>query len=112
MPGTGHFGKFGTTWIPVPQVPVQTFISVPDTSGNFCIMSMPGTGHFGKSGTTSTPAPDTLVSPYHMDTGTAGTGTYFHTRTRHLCNFGTASMPGIVHIDNFGTTPRPAPTLR
>ena len=30
--GTGHFGKFGTTWIPVPLVPVQTFIPVPDTS--------------------------------------------------------------------------------
>ena len=30
--GTGHFGKFGTTWIPVPPVPVKTFIPVPDTS--------------------------------------------------------------------------------
>ena len=24
--GTGHFGKFGTTWMPVRPVPVQTFI--------------------------------------------------------------------------------------
>ena len=42
--GTGHFGKVGTTsipvpdtsvssvWIPVPLVPVETFIPVPDTS--------------------------------------------------------------------------------
>ena len=30
--GTGNFGKFGTTSIPVPAVPVQTFVPVPDTS--------------------------------------------------------------------------------
>ena len=29
--GTRHFGKFGTTSIPVPAVPVQTFVPVPDT---------------------------------------------------------------------------------
>ena len=31
-----------------------------------------------------------------MDTGTAGTGTDFHTGTGHVGNFGTASIPVIV----------------
>ena len=43
-------GNFGTIWIPLPPVPVQTFIPVPETSV------------FGKFGTTSTSVPDTLVS--------------------------------------------------
>ena len=29
--GVTNFGKFCTTWIPVPPVPVKTFIPVPDT---------------------------------------------------------------------------------
>ena len=73
--GTGHFGMFGTIWIPVPPVPVQTFIPVPDTS----VISArykyqyrtiryvqydinTGAIHFGKFSTTSIPVPDTLVS--------------------------------------------------
>ena len=59
--GTGHFGMFGTIWIPVPPVPVQTFIPVPDTSVSWYNINT-GTGQFGKFGTTSIPVPDTSVS--------------------------------------------------
>ena len=68
--GIGHFGKFGTIWIPVPSVPIQTFIPVPDTSVSSVqhqyryrtlryvrYDSNTGTGHFGKFGTTSIQAP-------------------------------------------------------
>ena len=29
---TGHFSKFGSTSTPIPAVPIQTFVPVPDTS--------------------------------------------------------------------------------
>ena len=42
------FGKFGTIWIPVPPVPVQTFIRVADASVSWVQHHNTGTGHFGK----------------------------------------------------------------
>ena len=46
--GTRHFGKLGTTTIPVPD----TLVS-----------SVSHQYHLGKFGTISVPVPDTLVSP-------------------------------------------------
>ena len=73
--GIGHLGKFGTIWIPVPPVPVQTFIPVPDTSAisvqhQYRYLTLryvrydinTGAVHDGKFGTTSIPVPDTSVS--------------------------------------------------
>ena len=51
--GTGHFCKFGKTWMTVPPVPVQPFIPVPDTSVISVQHQYRGTGQFGKFGTTS-----------------------------------------------------------
>ena len=39
-----------------------------------------------------------------MDTGTAGTGSNFHTGTGHFGNFGTST-----HLGKFGTTSIPVP---
>ena len=62
--GTGHFGNFGTTSMPVPDTSVSSvqhqeryrtlrYVRCNINTGN---------GHFGKFGTTSIPVPDTLVS--------------------------------------------------
>ena len=68
---TGYFGNFGTTWVPVPPVPVQTFIPVPETSvtsvrHQYRYRTLryvrydinTGAGHFGNFGTTSIPVPN------------------------------------------------------
>ena len=75
LTGTGHFGKFGTIWIPVPSVPAQTFIPVPTLRevryntntvtghfGEFGATSYSVSVHFGKFGTTLIPVPDTSAS--------------------------------------------------
>ena len=53
--GTGHFGNFGTTSIPVPNTSVRVRYNINT-----------GTGHFGKFGTTSIPVPDTSVISGHQ----------------------------------------------
>ena len=55
--GTGRSGKFGTTRILVPAVPVQTFIPVLDTSVSSVQRLFSAT---------STPVPDTLVNAVHQ----------------------------------------------
>ena len=70
--GTGQVRKFGTTSIPVLDTSVTS------------VQHQTGTGRFGNFGTTSIPVPDTAVSSVRhgdIDTGTAGTGTDFHTGT-------------------------------
>ena len=66
-----------------------------------------GAGHFGKFRTISIPVLDTSVSSvryqyrywtlryvwYDINTGTAGTGTDFHTGTGYFGKFGTISIP-------------------
>ena len=62
--GTGHFGRFGTTSIPVSDT------SVSSVQHQYRYQTLRyvrfdidiGTGHFGMFGTTSMPIPDTSVS--------------------------------------------------
>ena len=72
--GTGHFGKFGTTSIPVPPVPVQTFIPVPDTLVSSVEHQYRYRRHFGKFGTTSISVPGTL-GKFGTTSNTGGTNT-------------------------------------
>ena len=46
-----------------------------------------------------------------MDTGTAGTGTDFHTGTGHFGEFGTNIDTGTGHFGEFGMTPTPVPDI-
>ena len=101
LTGTGHFGKFGTTSIPVPDTPessvhqyryrtLQVRYINTGTSGtgmDFCTGA--GTG----IGTTSIPVPDTLVSPVQHQPGTGHSGMFGTTsiRYRHIVT----SSPGL-----------------
>ena len=69
-----------------------------------------GTGHFDKFGTTSIPLPDTSEVRYDMDTGTAGTGTYFH-RYQTLRYLRYNMNTGTGHFDKFSTTSIPVPRI-
>ena len=66
--GTGHFGNFGTTSIPVPDK------SVNSVRHQYRYRTL-------------------RYVRYDMDAGTAGTGTGFHTGTGNVGKFGTASIP-------------------
>ena len=57
---TGNFAKFGTIWIPVPPVLVQTFMPVPDTSVS-SVRYQYRYRHFDNF-STSIPVPDTSIS--------------------------------------------------
>ena len=61
--GTGHFGVFGSTSIPVPDTSVS-MVQHQDRYRTHQVRydTKTGTGHFGKLGTTPSPVPDTSVS--------------------------------------------------
>ena len=91
LTGTGHFGKFGTTSIPVPDTPessvhqyryrtLQVRYINTGTSGtgmDFCTGA--GTG----IGTTSIPVPDTSVNLAKHGPGTGHFGMFGTTSTRY-----------------------------
>ena len=106
--GIGHFGKFGTIWIPVPPVPIQTFIPVPDTSvssvrhqyryrtlrkGRYSINT--STRHFGNFGTTSIPVSNTSVSwvRHQYRYRILRYVRYINTGTGYFDKLGTTSIP-------------------
>ena len=73
--GTGHFGKFGTASIPLPETLISSVrhqyryrtlryvrYDVNTGTGGAGTDFRTGTGHFGMFGTTSIPVPDISVS--------------------------------------------------
>ena len=122
--GIGHFGKFGTAPIPVPDASVSSVQHQYRyrTLGQIRYGINIGTGHFGNFGTTI-PVPDSSVSSvhqyrhlryrcgrlyrswyryrYNIDTGTLLSGELGKTQvgTGHVGKTGTTSKPGTPHCD-------------
>ena len=111
--GTGHFGKFGTTSIPVPDAWVNSVRHQYQyrTLRQVRYDMDTGTAHFGKFGTISIPVPLVPVQTFIPVPGASVISVQYQYRYRTLRYVRNDINTGAGHFGKFGTTSIPVPRI-